>query len=269
MGDILIATLVVGIIGLAIGIALVAFGWKFRVETDERESAVREKLPGNNCGACGYAGCDAMASAIVKGEAKPNACPVSSPEAVKAIGKIMGVEAAAAERRVAFVQCSGTCAASPAKVEYVGIRDCRAAVLAGVPTTACATGCVGFGSCAEVCPEEAITVRDGVASVNRSRCVGCGLCAAACPRNLITLVPVGKARAVRCSSHEKGPAVKKVCSAGCIGCGICVKQCEAGAVTLEGNLARIDPAKCTGCGKCAEKCPAKVIVSVSGAASKL
>ncbi|MDY3775162.1 MAG: 4Fe-4S binding protein, partial [Eubacterium sp.] len=30
-------------------------------------------------------------------------------------------------------------------------------------------------------------------------------------------------------------------------------------ITLENNLATIDPAKCQGCGKCAEKCPRKVI----------
>ena len=62
-----------------------------------------------------------------------------------------------------------------------------------------------------------------------------------------------------CSSHDKGPAVRKVCTAGCIGCGLCVKQCQFGAVTMENNLARIDPDKCTGCGACAQKCPAKVI----------
>ena len=41
-----------------------AFGGKYDtemcpikdVEVDERETAVRECLPGNNCGACGYSG---------------------------------------------------------------------------------------------------------------------------------------------------------------------------------------------------------------------
>ena len=53
--------------------------------------------------------------------------------------------------------------------------------------------------------------------------------------------------------------MKKVCVAGCIGCGICVKQCEQGAVTLENNLATVDPEKCVACGKCVEKCPTKAI----------
>ena len=237
MSAVLIATAVVAVIGFVIGIALVAAGKKFHVEVDQREAEVRSLLPGNNCGACGFAGCDAMAAAIVKGQTAVNSCPVCSGDAVKAIGKVMGVEAEAASRRVAFVRCSGSCEKSPETFTYVGVRDCRTAALSGVPARACASGCLGFGSCA-----------------------------AACPKNLITLIPAGKVSVVRCSSHERGPAVKKVCSAGCLGCGICAKQCPEGAIAVQNNLASIDPAKCVGCGKCAEKCPAKVIVPVSPAA---
>ena len=48
MQMIVIATLVVGVIGLLIGIMLVAAGKAFYVETDERVALVRECLPGNN-----------------------------------------------------------------------------------------------------------------------------------------------------------------------------------------------------------------------------
>lgn len=260
MTEIVTATLVVGVIGLLIGMALVAAGKKFYVETDPRESEVRECLPGNNCGACGYAGCDAVAAAIVKGEAAVNACPVCSEEAVKSIGAIMGVEAEAAARRVAFVRCSRDCATAPVKCTYVGLLDCRSAVLADLSIQACSYGCLGFGSCAAVCPQEAIRVKDGLAVVNESKCVGCGLCVEACPNHLIELVPVGRSLAVRCASQDRGPAVRKVCTAGCIGCSLCVKQCDQGAVVLTNNLAHITPDKCIGCGKCADKCPAKVIV---------
>ena len=51
MQEVIIATLVVGVIGLLIGVALVAVSKKFAVETDERVGLVRESLPGNNCGA--------------------------------------------------------------------------------------------------------------------------------------------------------------------------------------------------------------------------
>ena len=51
---ILISVLVVGGAGLLIGLLLGLAGKKFAVEIDEREALVREALPGNNCGGCGY-----------------------------------------------------------------------------------------------------------------------------------------------------------------------------------------------------------------------
>ena len=67
IGAIITATVVVAAVGLFIGIFLSIAGKKFAVETDEREVAVREALPGNNCGGCGYPGCDGLAAAIAKG----------------------------------------------------------------------------------------------------------------------------------------------------------------------------------------------------------
>lgn len=259
MQGIIIATLVVGAVGLLIGIALVAAGKKFYVEVDEREASVRECLPGNNCGACGQAGCDAAAAAIVKGEAEVNVCPVCSAEAVKKISAVMGVDAVETVKKKAFVRCAGSCEQTREKCNYIGIQDCRAAVLAGISVWECNYGCLGFGSCVEACAFNAIHVENGVAVVDSEKCTGCGRCAAVCPKNLIELIPENKKVAVRCSSHDRGPEVKKHCNAGCIGCTLCTKQCEEGAITVEGNLAHIDYDKCVGCGKCAEKCPAKII----------
>ena len=56
---ILIAVGVVVAIGVVVGILLGVLAEKFKVKTDEREPLVRECLAGANCGACGYAGCDA------------------------------------------------------------------------------------------------------------------------------------------------------------------------------------------------------------------
>ena len=50
---ILIATIVIVVIGIVVGAGLVYAGKKVCVPVDEREAAVRECLPGNNCGACG------------------------------------------------------------------------------------------------------------------------------------------------------------------------------------------------------------------------
>ena len=77
-----IAAAVVGGISLLIGLLLGFAGRLFAVHTDEREAAVRAVLPGNNCGGCGYAGCDALAKAIAAGEAPANACPVGGSTAV-------------------------------------------------------------------------------------------------------------------------------------------------------------------------------------------
>ena len=56
IGAIIVATVVVAAVGLFIGIFLGVAGKKFAVETDEKEVAVREALPGNNCGGCGFPG---------------------------------------------------------------------------------------------------------------------------------------------------------------------------------------------------------------------
>ena len=189
MDIIWITTLVIAAIALLVAIGLVFTGKKFAVKVDEREVAVREKLPGNNCGACGYAGCDALAGAIARGEAPVNACPVGGAVSAEAIGEIMGVRAGALERKTAFVACKGTCDVTRNQGNYIGVQDCRAAVLSGLNVTDCNYGCLGFGSCAEVCPEQAISVQNGVAVVNRNRCVSCGLCVKACPRGLISLIP--------------------------------------------------------------------------------
>ncbi|MBR5967264.1 MAG: ferredoxin, partial [Lachnospiraceae bacterium] len=53
MTGVLKAGAVVGITGLIIGVLLGIAAIKFRVETDTRVEAVRECLPGSNCGGCG------------------------------------------------------------------------------------------------------------------------------------------------------------------------------------------------------------------------
>ena len=261
MDIILTTTLVITVIGIIVGAGLVFTSKKFYVEVDERETAVREVLPGNNCGACGFAGCDAMAAAIVKGEAPVNGCPVGGAPVAEKIGAIMGTDAEAVERKVAFVRCKGSCEVTKNQGNYVGVQDCRNASLNGIRTADCDYGCLGLGSCVRVCPENAIQIVDGVAVVNRFKCVGCGLCAKACPKGLIELIPESKRVAVQCRNKDKGPAVRKVCSAGCIGCMLCVRQCASDAIHVTDNLAQVDYEKCVQCGKCVEKCPAKVITA--------
>ena len=97
------AAVVVGLVGIFIGLFLGVAGLKFKVEVDEKEEAVLEALPGNNCGGCGFAGCAGLAAAIAKGEAPVNACPVGGEPVGNQIAAIMGVEAGNTEKMVAFV----------------------------------------------------------------------------------------------------------------------------------------------------------------------
>lgn len=257
---ILIATLVVGLTGLVIAILLSIAGEKFKVEVDEREVAVRDALPGNNCGGCGYPGCDGLASAIVKGDAPVGGCPVGGEAVASVIAGIMGTDAGVGERKTAFVKCAGTCEKAVSSYEYVGPKSC---VLAqnnpGGGAKACGYGCTGFGDCKNACPFQAIEILDGIAVVNPDKCKACGKCVAACPKHLIELIPASAKHKVACHSQAKGVEVKKACQTGCIGCGLCMRNCPAQAIELENNLAHINYEKCTNCGTCKEKCPVKVI----------
>ncbi len=258
--SILLAVGIVGGTGAVIGILLGIAGEKFAVEVDEKELAVRECLPGNNCGGCGFPGCDGLAAAIAKGEAPVNGCPVGGEDCAAKVAEIMGVSAGEAVRMAAYVKCAGTCDKAKDNYEYVGARDCRLALNnPGGGAKACTYGCIGFGNCKKACPFGAIEIVDGVAVVDADKCKACGKCVAECPRHLIELMPADAACHVRCSSKDKGIEVKKACQAGCIGCGLCARNCPAGAITVENNVAHIDQEKCTGCGVCRQKCPVKVI----------
>ena len=197
---ILLAAAIVGVIGILIGVFLGIASEKFKVEVDEKEILVRNELPGNNCGGCGYAGCDALAKAIALGQADVGACPVGGAAVAERIGEIMGVAAGTAEKKIAFVKCKGTCDKTRVKYNYYGIDDCR--MITAVPGSggkACVYGCMGYGSCVKACEFDAIHVTDGVAVVDKEKCVACGKCVSACPNNLIDLVPYKAKHLVQCN----------------------------------------------------------------------
>ena len=68
------AVIIVSAIGLLCAILLVLASHFLAVPVDTRAEDIRGFLPGANCGACGYAGCDDYAKAVARGDAKPNLC---------------------------------------------------------------------------------------------------------------------------------------------------------------------------------------------------
>ncbi len=258
---IIIATAVVAGTGLFIGVFLGVAGKKFAVEVDEREVAVREALPGNNCGGCGYPGCDGLAAAIAKGEAPCNACPVGGAPVGAVIAGIMGQEVVETARQVAYVKCGGDCEKTKEAFAYTGTEDCEMmSFIPGSGAKKCTYGCLGYGSCVKACPFDAIHVINGIAVVDKEACKACGKCVEKCPRHLIELVPYEQTTFVACSSHAKGKAVTESCDIGCIGCKKCEKTCPNGAITVTDFCAHVDYEKCTNCGACKEVCPRGVIV---------
>ena len=229
----------------------------FGVQEDERVGLIRECLPGANCGACGFSGCDGYAKALAEGKTdNPNLCVPGGDGVAKDIAGIMGLEAADVVEQVAYVACNGSCKPEEKKYVYEGIQSCRAANMSYSGDRFCTFACLGYGDCLKVCPRDAICINDqGVAQIDSRKCIGCGLCAKECPNGIIHLVKDTTRVVVKCNSHKKGAEVRKYCANGCIACGKCAKACPNGAIEIVDNLARIDYDKCGGCGACKSACP--------------
>jgi len=286
----LIYTLIsLGGLGFILGAGLAFASKRFAVEVDPVIENVLEILPGANCGGCGYAGCAAYATAVVTEGVSATLCAPGGQEVVHKISQLLGLEVTTTVRKVAYLHCAGSKDKAKDKYIYDGIEDCRIAVLLDGGPKACDYGCIGFGSCIDVCKFDALHMGDdGLPVVDMEKCTGCGACVRECPKNLFELLPDTTTIYLACSSYDKGKVVKGVCSVGCIGCGICIKVTEGDALEMKDNLPSIDysaspnlilarykcptnsyidlapkrpymsiDTKCKGHGKCMEVCPVK------------
>jgi len=251
--------LILAAIAFVLGVLLAVASKIFAVKKDEREEAVVGCLPGANCGACGFAGCSAYASAVVHDGVPTNKCVPGGEEVAEKISSIMGTSSAAGKRMRAEVLCVGCEGVAKDKYEYRGMMNCSSVTRLGKGSKECPFGCIGLGECKEVCPFDAIKIENGIAKIIPEKCKGCGVCVSACPQHIIRLVPFENDVVIGCSNTEKGVITRKYCEKGCIGCRLCEKTCPNGAVKVVNNLAVIDYSLCTGCGACAEKCPRHLI----------
>ena len=236
---ILTAALVMSVLGLIFGALLGVTGRVFKVPANEKAEALRECLPGANCGACGYPGCDGYAAAVADGKAEVGACAVGGPACAAKMGEIMGVSVSASVRMVASVACQGYGDHCKPKAEYQGMTDCVAASMVNNGTKACQYACLGLGTCERACPFDAIHIDPikQIAVVDEEKCQGCKKCVAACPQRVLSMRPAGRTVNVGCHNPEKGIALKEKCDRACIGCeachqnnGVCVQKDDMAAI---------------------------------------
>ena len=257
--SVLVPTLCIGGGGLVGAVALGIADKFLSVPDDPRVQGVLACLPGANCGGCGFAGCADYANAVVFRGAEPNLCAPAGGAGASAIAAVMGqAPGEAAERKAALVLCCGDDTEAVRRSHYNGITDCAAAHSTAGGDKGCTYGCLGYASCARVCPADAVRLDKGIASIDKEACIACGKCVKACPRKLIKLVPASAEYHVLCSSKDKGPAVKKVCGTGCIGCRICTKS-AGDAIVMDGFLAVVDYTKPLNDPEVAAKCPGHCI----------
>jgi Na+-translocating ferredoxin:NAD+ oxidoreductase subunit B len=260
------AAAILGGVGLTFGVLIALANRKFKVFEDPRIDAVAEMLPGNNCGACGEAGCRAFAELVVIGKIEPVKCTVMGADGVADLAAFLGVDAGAANKRVARLLCAGGNDVAPPKAIYHGIQSCAAAVAVGGGGKGCTWGCVGYADCEVSCTFDAIEMGPtGLPIVDVEKCTACNDCVEACPLDLFTLMPLDQKLVVQCKSLLEGEAATALCSVACNACGRCASDAAPGLIQISRGLAIVDYSKNELATPAAiERCPTGAIVWLEG-----
>ncbi len=254
------------LLGVFFGFTLAAVAMRFQVPTNPLVDRVRSTLPSANCGACGYAGCQAYAEALVeRAEVPVNLCAPGRAGVARALGRLTGKDVGLVVDRVVVMRCHGTTAYARDEAVYAGIETCSAASLVFGGPKACKNGCLGLGDCVRACPFGALSIGEGgIAEVDPEVCTGCGICVPVCPKDLFQLYPRVHRIELSCVARDKQSVVRSACMVGCTLCRKCVSKCPAGAITWDGQTIQIDHDTCLAygpsCGEvCVDICPSNIL----------
>jgi RnfABCDGE-type electron transport complex B subunit len=258
---VLTSVLTLGGIAIALSIILVFINKKLFVLEDPRIDIVEEMLPSTNCGACGFPGCRAFSEAMVKGDALPGKCTVSSDEGRQEIASFLGVDVGAEEKVVARLACAGGVNVSRKRAYYQGHNTCRGAAIVGGGGKSCAWGCLGIGDCEVVCDFDAIYMNEyELPIVIEDKCTACGDCVEICPKDLFSLHPVSHRLWVACKNLEHGDEILEDCEVACTACGRCEMDAPGDLIVMKNNLPVIDYTQKHDTKKPIQRCPTGAIV---------
>jgi electron transport complex protein RnfB len=152
-------------LGLLLGLLLGFADRRLRVESNPLVAEIEGLLPGSQCGQCGYAGCSALAAALVAGEAPVTRCPPGGRSLVEQLANLLGIT-----------------------VDLRGIAESESRpLLAEIQEEAC----IGCTRCFKVCPTDAIIGGPKqIHAVIRDACTGCGKCVEICPTGCAQMHPL-------------------------------------------------------------------------------
>lgn len=261
--DALSSVLVFTGFGVIMGTALAFLAIKFKVEVDPMLAAAKEALPGANCGACGFAGCESYADALVENPDVPtNKCTPGGPAVAQKLAEITGKAMGEMGDMVSILCCANPGAVGAQKYAYEGVSSCAAANTAFGGPNPCIYGCIGLGDCAAVCPFDAIVMVDQKPVIVYEKCTGCNKCVVTCPKHVLVLASRSASAVIECNNPEKGASVRSVCGKGCISCQMCVRKGPEGVFLVTDLGIKVDFDKSIGKADediSAIACPTKVL----------
>lgn len=220
-------------------------------------------LPAWDCGLCGADDCRSFARAV-SASATNARCRAGGAAVEKRLSVVLGREPYKRKsvKSVAVVACSGSADKIQPLFRYEGFKDCAAAArLYGGPRS-CGSGCLGYGNCVSICPNQAISVTNGLAVVEPELCDGCGACVKSCPTGVIRMLPRRDSWYVACSSTADPEVKAESCSASCNACGVCARQSAGSEFSVRSNLAVPSGGATGNWSEIAADCPTGVIRSV-------